>query len=112
MGKLAKGNDNEERDSPSSTRSRSRSRLHDQANNVYLFIGIIDFLQNYTMLKRMEHAIKSLQYDSKTISAVNPQLYSTRFQEFLCTKVFLVQDHEFANNNSPQPLQLHSKSMS
>ncbi|CAO2835539.1 unnamed protein product [Amaranthus hypochondriacus] len=110
MGKFAKGNDNEERDSPSST--RSTSRLHDQSNNVYLFIGIIDFLEKYTMIKRMEHAIKSLKYDSKTISAVNPQLYSTRFQEFLCNKVFLVQDHDFATNNSPQPLQLHSKSMS
>ncbi|XXG82274.1 hypothetical protein AAC387_Pa10g0257 [Persea americana] len=56
--------------------------------NVVLYIGIIDILQNYNMVKRMEHLYKSLQFDSQSISAVNPKAYSLRFQNFLCN-VFL-----------------------
>ena len=56
--------------------------------NVVLYIGIIDILQNYNMVKRMEHLYKSLQFDSQSISSVNPKAYSLRFQNFLCN-VFL-----------------------
>ncbi|KAF9622728.1 hypothetical protein IFM89_032908 [Coptis chinensis] len=55
--------------------------------NVKLFFGIIDILQGYNVKKRIEHMYKSLHYDSRSISAVNPKVYSTRFQDFLC-KVF------------------------
>lgn len=76
-----------DRESPSeSLKSTSQG-----SNNVYLFLGIIDFLQNYNMLKRLEHAYKSLHYNPKTISSVNPRLYAMRFQDFLC-KVFLVDE--------------------
>ncbi|OVA05097.1 Phosphatidylinositol-4-phosphate 5-kinase [Macleaya cordata] len=53
-------------------------------HNVKLYFGIIDMLQGYNVVKRLEHAYKSLQFDSRKISSVNPKVYSTRFQEFLC----------------------------
>ncbi|XP_021767030.1 phosphatidylinositol 4-phosphate 5-kinase 10-like [Chenopodium quinoa] len=70
--------------------NHSSSKLQD-SKNVYLFLGIIDFLQDYNVMKRLEHAYKSLQYDSKTISSVNPNFYAARFQDFL-SKVFLVEE--------------------
>ncbi|XP_074321540.1 phosphatidylinositol 4-phosphate 5-kinase 10-like [Silene latifolia] len=62
-----------------------------ERSSVLLYIGIIDFLQSYNMIKRLEHAYKSLQYDAREISSVKPTLYSTRFQDFL-SKVFLTED--------------------
>lgn len=59
--------------------------------NVLLYFGIIDIFQNYNVIKRLEHAYKSIQYDSKSISAVNPKVYSSRFQDFL-GKVFLARE--------------------
>ncbi|MCO5575956.1 hypothetical protein L7F22_029763 [Adiantum nelumboides] len=55
--------------------------------DVVLCLGIIDILQEYNTAKRLEHAYKSLQFDSVSISAVDPSLYSQRFQDFL-KKVF------------------------
>lgn len=69
----------------------SKSRRIQEPINVYLFLGIIDFLQSYNVIKRLEHAYKSLQYDSKTISSVNPNFYATRFQDFL-RKVFIADE--------------------
>ena len=50
---------------------------------VRLYFGIIDILQEYDMGKRLEHAYKSIQFDSLSISAVDPELYSKRFQLFI-----------------------------
>ncbi|KAH7425661.1 hypothetical protein KP509_11G065000 [Ceratopteris richardii] len=55
--------------------------------DVVICLGIIDILQEYNTLKKLEHAYKSLQFDSVSISAVDPELYSQRFQDFL-KKVF------------------------
>ncbi|KAK8639681.1 hypothetical protein V6N13_138053 [Hibiscus sabdariffa] len=43
----------------------------------------VDFFQNYSMIKRIEHAYKSLQFDRRMITAVNPKAFSSRFQAFL-----------------------------
>ncbi|XP_024516069.1 phosphatidylinositol 4-phosphate 5-kinase 9 [Selaginella moellendorffii] len=51
--------------------------------DVVLYLGIIDILQQYDITKRVEHAYKSLQFDSQSISAVDPRLYSNRFQELV-----------------------------
>ncbi|XP_041003483.1 phosphatidylinositol 4-phosphate 5-kinase 2-like [Juglans microcarpa x Juglans regia] len=51
--------------------------------DVILFFGIIDILQDYDISKKLEHAYKSLQVDSTSISAVDPKLYSKRFREFI-----------------------------
>ncbi|KAK1275859.1 Phosphatidylinositol 4-phosphate 5-kinase 9 [Acorus gramineus] len=74
----------------SSSLSRRKSRTN-EGHEVLLFVGIIDFLQGYNMVKRVEHVYKSLQFDPQSISAVNPHFYSTRFQEFIA-KVFTVRD--------------------
>eukprot|EP00479_Gromia_sphaerica_P006943 TRINITY_DN213_c0_g1_i1.p3 TRINITY_DN213_c0_g1~~TRINITY_DN213_c0_g1_i1.p3 ORF type:complete len:52 (-),score=11.39 TRINITY_DN213_c0_g1_i1:222-377(-) len=50
-------------------------------------MGIIDVLQKYNTKKQMEHALKSIQYDAKTISAVNPSEYGERLLDFLRDKV-------------------------
>ncbi|KAI4300355.1 hypothetical protein L6164_033743 [Bauhinia variegata] len=55
--------------------------------DVVLYLGIIDILQDYNMTKKIEHAYKSLQFDSLSISAVDPNFYSRRFLEFI-QKVF------------------------
>ncbi|XP_040364780.1 phosphatidylinositol 4-phosphate 5-kinase 10 isoform X1 [Rosa chinensis] len=76
----------------SSRSNRSRnSRAQSSAQecfNVLLFFGIVDICQNYNMRKRLEHACKSIKYDSKSIATVNPKAYSSRFQEFM-SEVFL-----------------------
>ncbi|KAL9247978.1 hypothetical protein vseg_021345 [Gypsophila vaccaria] len=50
---------------------------------VILYFGIIDILQDYDITKKLEHAYKSLQVDSSSISAVDPKLYSKRFRDFM-----------------------------
>lgn len=60
--------------------------LH-EVSDVVLYLGIIDILQEYNMTKKIEHAYKSLQFDSLSISAVDPTFYSQRFLEFI-QKVF------------------------
>ncbi|KAL4277500.1 hypothetical protein HN51_060606 [Arachis hypogaea] len=50
---------------------------------IVIFFGIIDILQEYDINKRLEHAYKSFQYDPTSISAVDPNLYSKRFRDFI-----------------------------
>lgn len=58
---------------------------------VDLYFGIIDILQDYDISKKLEHAYKSLQADSTSISAVDPKLYSSRFRDFI-GKIFVEDD--------------------
>lgn len=51
--------------------------------DVILYFGIIDILQDYDIGKKIEHAYKSFQYDSTSISAVDPRQYSRRFRDFI-----------------------------
>ncbi|KAL8152870.1 hypothetical protein V2J09_010630 [Rumex salicifolius] len=55
--------------------------------DVVLYLGIIDILQAYNMTKKLEHAYKSIQFDSLSISSVDPMFYSQRFLQFI-EKVF------------------------
>lgn len=71
---------------------KEKQILHDCCD-VVLYLGIIDILQEYNMTKKIEHAYKSLHFDSLSISAVDPTFYSQRFLEFI-KKVFP------QNNNS------------
>ncbi|DBA84719.1 hypothetical protein WJX77_004824 [Trebouxia sp. C0004] len=61
---------------------------HTSSEDVVLYFGIIDILQEYNMSKRFEHSFKSLSHDGSTISAVNPRAYANRFQDFM-KKVFV-----------------------
>ncbi|KAH6802684.1 phosphatidyl inositol monophosphate 5 kinase [Perilla frutescens var. frutescens] len=51
--------------------------------DVVLYLGIIDILQEYNITKKIEHAYKSMHFDSVKISAVDPTFYSERFLEFI-----------------------------
>ncbi|KAL5155426.1 Phosphatidylinositol 4-phosphate 5-kinase 9 [Glycine soja] len=66
---------------------KQEKQMFHEVYDVVLYLGIIDILQNYNMTKRIEHAYKSLQFDSLSISAVDPTFYSRRFLEFI-QKVF------------------------
>lgn len=68
--------------SPSGYRSLAHSRSGER-HEVVLYFGIIDILQDYDISKKLEHAYKSLQVDSTSISAVDPKLYSKRFRDFI-----------------------------
>ncbi|XP_072974222.1 phosphatidylinositol 4-phosphate 5-kinase 1-like [Typha angustifolia] len=59
--------------------------------DVILYFGIIDILQDYDISKKLEHAYKSLQADPNSISAVDPKLYSRRFQDFI-SRIFVEAD--------------------
>ncbi|XP_017247644.1 phosphatidylinositol 4-phosphate 5-kinase 7 [Daucus carota subsp. sativus] len=61
--------------------------------DVILFLGIIDILQEYNIKKKAEHAYKSIQFDSTSISVVEPKFYSRRLINFL-ESVILVENEE------------------
>jgi hypothetical protein len=53
-------------------------------------IGIIDFLQDWSVTKRMENFIKSMSQKKGELSghsAVPPHLYQMRFQDFITKRV-------------------------
>lgn len=54
-------------------------------NSIY-FIGIIDILTTYGVKKHLETSFKSFFAEEETLSAVNPNLYSARFQHFLISQ--------------------------
>lgn len=66
---------------------KEKTPLFHEVYDVVLYLGIIDILQDYNMSKKIEHAYKSIQFDSISISAVDPIFYSKRFLEFI-QKVF------------------------
>ncbi|KAI0987539.1 hypothetical protein GJ496_011710 [Pomphorhynchus laevis] len=57
-------------------------------SNICMFIGIIDILQHYRLQKRLEHILRTSVLAHKDISVCDPQYYSTRFINFISTKVF------------------------
>lgn len=61
------------------------SKSFRQVYDVVIYLGIIDILQEYNISKKIEHAYKSIQYNSLSISVVEPQLYSERFLKFIQT---------------------------
>ncbi|KAL5995214.1 Phosphatidylinositol 4-phosphate 5-kinase 9 [Asimina triloba] len=63
--------------------NQEKTEVFHEAYDVVLYLGIIDILQAYNMSKKIEHAYKSLQFDSLSISAVDPMLYSRRFLDFI-----------------------------
>ena len=52
------------------------------SSKVY-FMGIIDIFTGYNAKKKVEHFLKSIKYDSETISCVPPDQYAKRFSEFI-----------------------------
>ncbi|KAM6948341.1 phosphatidylinositol 4-phosphate 5-kinase type-1 gamma-like [Aplochiton taeniatus] len=59
-----------------------------KGERLLLFIGIIDILQSYRMIKKLEHSWKSLIHDGDTVSVHRPGFYAERFYKFMNTTVF------------------------
>ncbi|XP_037644374.1 phosphatidylinositol 4-phosphate 5-kinase type-1 gamma-like isoform X1 [Sebastes umbrosus] len=59
-----------------------------KGERLLLFIGIIDILQSYRMIKKLEHSWKSLIHDGDTVSVHRPCFYAERFYRFCSTIVF------------------------
>uniref|UniRef100_A0A3P8XJV1 PIPK domain-containing protein n=1 Tax=Esox lucius TaxID=8010 RepID=A0A3P8XJV1_ESOLU len=59
-----------------------------KGERLLLFIGIIDILQSYRLIKKLEHSWKSLISDGDTVSVHRPSFYADRFYRFCSTTVF------------------------
>ncbi|KAJ8286332.1 hypothetical protein GJAV_G00037280 [Gymnothorax javanicus] len=53
-----------------------------------IFLGIIDILQSYRFVKKLEHSWKALVHDGDSVSVHRPSFYSDRFLKFMSTSVF------------------------
>ncbi|XP_037537664.1 phosphatidylinositol 4-phosphate 5-kinase type-1 gamma [Nematolebias whitei] len=62
--------------------------MSSKGEHLLLFIGIIDILQSYRVIKKLEHSWKSLIHDGDTVSVHRPSFYAERFYRFCSTVVF------------------------
>uniref|UniRef100_A0A3B4TB65 Phosphatidylinositol-4-phosphate 5-kinase, type I, beta a n=1 Tax=Seriola dumerili TaxID=41447 RepID=A0A3B4TB65_SERDU len=56
--------------------------------NLLIFLGIIDILQSYRFIKKVEHSWKALVHDGDTVSVHRPSFYADRFLKFMESTVF------------------------
>ncbi|KAK3572080.1 hypothetical protein QTP86_022310 [Hemibagrus guttatus] len=61
---------------------------NNKGERLLLYIGIIDILQSYRFIKKLEHSWKALVHDGDTVSVHRPSFYAERFQRFMCNTVF------------------------
>lgn len=59
-----------------------------KGERLLVYIGIIDILQSYRLVKKIEHSWKALVHDGDTVSVHRPSFYADRFQKFMCNTVF------------------------
>uniref|UniRef100_A0A8C5GDU7 Phosphatidylinositol-4-phosphate 5-kinase, type I, alpha, b n=1 Tax=Gouania willdenowi TaxID=441366 RepID=A0A8C5GDU7_GOUWI len=59
-----------------------------KGDRLLIYIGIIDILQSYRFIKRLEHSWKAMVHDGDTVSVHRPGFYAERFQQFMCNTVF------------------------
>ncbi|KAM4725546.1 phosphatidylinositol 4-phosphate 5-kinase type-1 alpha-like [Anableps anableps] len=59
-----------------------------KGERLLVYIGIIDILQSYRLVKKLEHSWKALVHDGDTVSVHRPSFYADRFQKFMCNVVF------------------------
>ncbi|KAM3605359.1 uncharacterized protein V6R79_024440 [Siganus canaliculatus] len=59
-----------------------------KGERLLLFVGIIDILQSYRLIKKLEHSWKSLIHDGDTVSVHRPGFYAERFYKFCSSVVF------------------------
>ncbi|XP_077776937.1 phosphatidylinositol 4-phosphate 5-kinase type-1 alpha isoform X3 [Podarcis muralis] len=59
-----------------------------KGERLLLYVGIIDVLQSYRFIKKLEHSWKALVHDGDTVSVHRPSFYAERFQRFMCNVVF------------------------
>lgn len=68
-----------------------------KGERLLVYIGIIDILQSYRFVKKLEHSWKALVHDGDTVSVHRPSFYAERFQKFMCNTVF----RKLSLKNSP-----------
>ncbi|KAI2655520.1 Phosphatidylinositol 4-phosphate 5-kinase type-1 alpha [Labeo rohita] len=51
-----------------------------RGERILIYIGIIDILQSYRFIKKIEHSWKALVHDGDTVSVHRPGFYAERFQ--------------------------------
>eukprot|EP00210_Caulerpa_lentillifera_P002864 g2735.t1 len=68
-------------------KTKPSGKASEDAEDVVVYLGVIDILQDYSVSKRLEHGWKSFYLDGQAISAVDPTRYSKRFRDFM-DKVF------------------------
>ncbi|KAF4076448.1 hypothetical protein AMELA_G00215210 [Ameiurus melas] len=59
-----------------------------KGERLLLFVGIIDILQSYRLIKKLEHTWKALVHDGDTVSVHRPNFYADRFYKFMSSTVF------------------------
>ncbi|XP_033903786.3 phosphatidylinositol 4-phosphate 5-kinase type-1 gamma isoform X1 [Acipenser ruthenus] len=62
--------------------------VNGKGEQVLLYVGIIDILQSYRLIKKLEHTWKALVHDGDTVSVHRPSFYADRFFKFMSTTVF------------------------
>uniref|UniRef100_UPI00398EFB53 phosphatidylinositol 4-phosphate 5-kinase type-1 gamma-like isoform X3 n=1 Tax=Pristiophorus japonicus TaxID=55135 RepID=UPI00398EFB53 len=62
--------------------------VNGKGERLLLYIGIIDILQSYRLIKKLEHTWKALVHDGDTVSVHRPNFYAERFYKFMSTIVF------------------------
>ncbi|SCV04794.1 LAMI_0H19218g1_1 [Lachancea mirantina] len=61
---------------------RASDALNNNLDRIY-YVGIIDCLTNYSMVKKLETFWRGLNHDLKVVSAIPPRDYADRFYEFI-----------------------------
>ncbi|XP_018420852.1 PREDICTED: phosphatidylinositol 4-phosphate 5-kinase type-1 gamma [Nanorana parkeri] len=62
--------------------------VNGRGERLLLYIGIIDILQSYRFIKKLEHTWKALVHDGDTVSVHRPGFYADRFFKFMTNIVF------------------------
>ncbi|XP_046713862.1 phosphatidylinositol 4-phosphate 5-kinase type-1 gamma isoform X1 [Silurus meridionalis] len=62
--------------------------VNGKGEHLLLYIGIIDILQSYRLIKKLEHTWKALVHDGDTVSVHRPSFYADRFFRFMSSTVF------------------------
>ncbi|XP_068175914.1 phosphatidylinositol 4-phosphate 5-kinase type-1 gamma isoform X2 [Antennarius striatus] len=62
--------------------------VNGKGERLLLYIGIIDILQSYRLIKKLEHTWKALVHDGDTVSVHRPGFYAERFFRFMSNTVF------------------------
>ncbi|XP_049580657.1 phosphatidylinositol 4-phosphate 5-kinase type-1 gamma isoform X3 [Syngnathus scovelli] len=62
--------------------------VNGKGERLLLYVGIIDILQSYRLIKKLEHTWKALVHDGDTVSVHRPGFYADRFFKFMSSTVF------------------------
>lgn len=75
-------------DMPSDTPPGGIPARNHKGERLFLFVGIIDILQSYRLIKKLEHTFKAMIHDGDTVSVHRPGFYAERFLKFMTGTTF------------------------